>query len=225
MPKLSEVIGALLADAAQARVRADLETVRIAEAYSQHDLLKHLPVPRFRLPELIVDLPVLVVAVEGRPEDGSGIFGQPTPTEITQTIREGLKQSGLRLPRNGAARVSEAVIARVKELFTTSSSPTDPDRITQVLTETVVASIKELMAGDFTEEQFKAIQSAISPMIRKLLSAKLLPAEFVEVVATASEIKAHGDNDSVLRLRLTINEEAYEAVARDDRPGYYLTPE
>ena len=62
--KLGDVIGAMLADVAKARVRADVEALRIAEAYSRDPLLKHLSVPRFRLPDMVVDLPVLVSGVD-----------------------------------------------------------------------------------------------------------------------------------------------------------------
>ena len=44
-------------------------------------------------------------------------------------------------------------------------------------------------------------------------------------MVTAGEIKAHADSDSLVRVRLTISEDAYEVVPRDDGPGYYLTPE
>ena len=56
-----------------ARVQADLEAVRIAELYANHPLLKHMPVPRFRLPSVHLDIPVLI-----RGEDEGDSDQRPT---------------------------------------------------------------------------------------------------------------------------------------------------
>lgn len=58
MPELGDYLGHILAEVAMARVKSDLESVRIAEIYAGHPLLKHMPVPHFRLPTVEFDLPV-----------------------------------------------------------------------------------------------------------------------------------------------------------------------
>jgi hypothetical protein len=225
MPKLGEVIGALLADAAQARVQADLEAVKIAEAYSRHELLKHLPVPRFRLPEITVDLPVLVSAVEGLDSGGARIFGEPTSAEITKAVREGSRGSNIRLPREELTNASAAAVQRAKELFAASARLLGPARFAHELTDVVVASVKAALGDDADPEQLKALDTAMQSSLRDLLATKLVPSPDVQVLATAGEIKAHADIGSVVRIRLTITEDAYEVVTRDDGLGYYLTPE
>jgi len=39
---------------------ADLESIKIAEAYYQDVYLKHLPVPHFKMPEIVIEMPVEV---------------------------------------------------------------------------------------------------------------------------------------------------------------------
>lgn len=63
MPTLADTLSALLAQATRARVAADRETARIALLYQQDELLRTMPVPRFRLPTLTVDMPVAVVGL------------------------------------------------------------------------------------------------------------------------------------------------------------------
>ena len=67
MPALSEYLGALLAEVINARLQADLESARIAQLYASHPLLQHMPIPRFRLPNVSLDLPVAVEKIDQPP--------------------------------------------------------------------------------------------------------------------------------------------------------------
>lgn len=60
MPALGDYLGALLAEITNARLQADLESARIAQLYASHPLLQHMPIPRFRLPNVVLDLPLAV---------------------------------------------------------------------------------------------------------------------------------------------------------------------
>ena len=64
MPTLGDVLGNLMAEVTRARAQADLETVRIAESYAAHPLLKNFTVPRFRLPEITLDVPMIVNKID-----------------------------------------------------------------------------------------------------------------------------------------------------------------
>ena len=227
MPKLGEFIGALLSDVVQARVRADLEAVRVAEAYSGHELLKHLPVPRFRLPDITVDVPVLVTAVGGvSAEAGGRSFGQPTSAEITKAVRAGLSGSGIRLPRPESTKVVAAAIERATVLFETGPQLLlSPRKVSGELAASVVSAVRDTPTRDIADERLMALETATRESLGALLASKLVESPSLQVMVTAGEIKAHADSDSLVRVRLTISEDAYEVVPRDDGPGYYLTPE
>src|SRR4051812_7222602 len=64
MPYLGDYIGHLLSEITMARVQADLEAVRLAEMYASHPLLRHMPVPHFRLPTMTLDVPVAIKGME-----------------------------------------------------------------------------------------------------------------------------------------------------------------
>ncbi|MFI7483861.1 hypothetical protein ACH9EU_15760 [Kocuria sp. M1R5S2] len=241
MPKLGEVIGALLTDAVQARMQADLEAVRIAEAYSRNDLLKHLPVPRFRLPEITVDLPVLVTAVGGLPESGGGPppgkvppdrppverppFEKPPFGDVTKAVNEGLKHSGVHVSRPDLAKVSSAAFRRAKEMFESGDRVLlDPDETASTLAD-VVAEAVRAPAGGLSDPRLEEVRAATTASLKDLIASRLVVSMGLQVRAATGEIKSHGHNESVMHLRLTITEDAYEVVARDDGHGYYLTPE
>ena len=227
MPKLGEFIGALLCDAARARVRADLEAVKIADAYSRHVLLKHLPVPRFRLPDITVDVPVLVSDVEGLSEGGIGkLFGEPTSAEIREVVRAGLRESGIRLPRTEVANVPATAFERARELF--ESSPwlhLSPALVSEKFASMVVDIVKAAVPREVPAERLQVLESSTTTSMTALLSTKLVESPSLQAIVTSREIKSHADNESVVRVRLTMTEDAYEVIVRDDGQGYFLTPE
>lgn len=80
--KLSEVIGGLVASIAHARSVADAEALRIAHRYRQHELLKGLSVPRLRIRNVSISLPVILTstipgnaAVANSPQEIARIAG------------------------------------------------------------------------------------------------------------------------------------------------------
>lgn len=75
MPRLNEILGAIIADITSARQLADQRTLQLAKQYQSDPLLRHMPVPRLRLPEVTVDLPVVIE----RCQDPSAPAQSPPP--------------------------------------------------------------------------------------------------------------------------------------------------
>jgi hypothetical protein len=227
MPKLGDFIGALLADVAQARIRADLETVRIAEAYSTNGLLKHLPVPRFRLPDLTVDVPVLVSALGSPGEETEGrLFIEPAASEVNEIVLEGLRAGDIHLEPGVPQKIGAVGSARMRELFASDSELlASPTSISKDVTSSVVESLSKVVADDSMRERLSIVETAIRNGLEKLLVSKMIRSPYLEVAVTASEIKSHADTESVVRLRLNISEDAYEVVSSGDDGELTLTPE
>src|SRR5260370_11849786 len=203
MPRLGEVLAALLSDAAQARVRADLETISIAEAYSRDPLLKNLPVPRFRLPDITVDVPLLISEVEGTTDPATGLpFDEPTPGELRNVVRAGLRGAGIRLPRPAVSRVPADLIERARALFQSATpqllSPSVvSDDIAGMLVDIVGAAIEGGLSGDQAEQLRTTTKQAMSA----LLSTKMRLSLSWQVAVTAAQIKAQRDRDQIVALR------------------------
>ncbi len=93
MVKLNEVLGALMADLAEARHLADQQTVRLARSYRKDPVLKCMSVPRIRIPEVVVELPIMIdscqspsaaAAAEAKPESPGAAPG-PLETRRLQS--------------------------------------------------------------------------------------------------------------------------------------------
>lgn len=225
--KLGDVLGAMLADVARARVQADVESLRIAETYARDPLLKHLPVPRFRMPDLVVDLPVLVDGVAG--SSGTGEPWKtppPTKTELVKSVKEGILRSDIKLTKAQNTAVSDAVALHAEKLYASDgTAKLSPGSIARELSTEAAGTVRAKLRKDPTAEQLRVLEKVTEASITSLLAAKLAPSPTTEVKFTSSEIKDHGDAGNVVRLRVTISEDSYEVVDRDDGQGYTLSPE
>lgn len=68
MPNLNEYLGSIISSITNARVMADIQTVKVAEQYAKHDLLKHFSVPRMRVGDVELTIPVALDALSERTE-------------------------------------------------------------------------------------------------------------------------------------------------------------
>ncbi len=64
MIKLSEYLGFIFIEITNARLMADQESARIAEIYSLNPLLQKFSVPRFRIPEMELNIPVVIAGAK-----------------------------------------------------------------------------------------------------------------------------------------------------------------
>src|SRR6266436_181269 len=64
MANLNEYLGAIVAHLSQARVLADLESAKIALTYADNDLLRHFSIPRMRIDDVELTVPVAVSELE-----------------------------------------------------------------------------------------------------------------------------------------------------------------
>uniref|UniRef100_C6E1E1 Uncharacterized protein n=1 Tax=Geobacter sp. (strain M21) TaxID=443144 RepID=C6E1E1_GEOSM len=227
MPKRGEFVGALLADAVQARVRADLEALKIAEAYSGHELLKHLPVPRFRLPDITVDFPVLVSGMGEEPQGGGsgGLFAPPKKTEVTKVVRKALLDAKIQLNYAERGKVYAAAHLQVNKLFKAGPQMLlSSQKVSgQVAAMAANAVVRVMNARGEKPENLPQMTSAVSDSLKMLLITKLTESPHLKVNVGSGEIKTHGDSESLMHVRLTISEDAYEVVSRDE--GFSLVPE
>ena len=63
MAKLNEYLGSVISSLTNARVMADLQTVKVAEEYAKHDLLQHFSVPRMRVDDELT-IPIALEATQ-----------------------------------------------------------------------------------------------------------------------------------------------------------------
>ena len=87
MPTLKDYLGSLIKDINHARVIADVESANIAKMYAEHDILKHFSIPRMKIQDTELTIPVAIDELESfvekdyKPIDNT-IFYAKTYAEI-----------------------------------------------------------------------------------------------------------------------------------------------
>lgn len=230
MVKLGDFIGALLADIGSARVRADIEALKLAEIYSNHELLRHMPVPHFRLPDITVDINVLLDDIETQTgADAGAHYQQPSAAEITKVIRRSFAETGMTFNVAERKQVYSAAQRKSRSVFERPAPPLinmnkANDAITAAAEDIVTRILKSRGVDDTVSSRFvKSMKGAL----RELMLGKITRAPALKVGVNSAEVKEHGDPNSLVRIHLTISEDSYEIVADapDTSSSIRLVPE
>ncbi len=209
MPRLGDYIGHLLSEITIARMHADIEAIRVAELYADHPLLRNMPVPRFRMPDVQMDIPVVVKELE-EPPNGQSPHGIPPISDMRKVfdkvITSVLAQERITL----TAAVQKELKAVLDQRLVALTRPSE-----------IVIGISRV-SHDFSRNAMKTLSGVIKPEHRAKFEEKFndaLRVEYIKmskppvrlnVLVTTAEIREAGPNEVITHLHLKISEEAFE---------------
>jgi hypothetical protein len=222
MPYLGDYIGHLLSEITIARMQADIEAVRVAELYAGHPLLRHMPVPHFRLPNVEVDAPVVIKRLE-EPQAGATPRGVPTPENLRKAfdtvLKHRISEEGIRLKPKHENKLKAVLDEKMVALTQPIEVSIDTDRVANELSN---ASFRALTEFDLSDRQFdvpdRPIDPARLPKFEEKLKEELRvaflklrkPPTRLHVLVTSTEIREAGPSEVITRLHLKISEEGFE---------------
>jgi hypothetical protein len=216
MPNLGDIVGLVVSEMSIARVQSDLESLRIAQIYASHSLLRQLPIPRMRLPEVTIELPLIIDGAD-EPAGGGGARGRVDPDvmrkaasgAVLTTFREADIDLGDR-----QQELDALIAARVKEIGDNDDDPIRfADDVAHLAQRFVSARIdaERLPIRPLSEKAVTSLQMALQS---KLAALRPQPPR-LRVAATGSELRERATSENLLRLRLTIREDALEWISTD----------
>jgi hypothetical protein len=115
MTQLNEIIGSIVSSLADARMMSDVQTAKIAQAYSEHHLLQHFSVPRMRIEDIELTIPL---AVESGKEKVKTTY-EPLDTRQFNSIvyKDILTSLGLsKLPARLSRSIQQEISSQTKVL-------------------------------------------------------------------------------------------------------------
>jgi len=216
MADLGELLGSLMSGLIRARRIADEQTAALAEYYKDNPLLEGLSVPRIRIPELIIDMPILI---ENHVEGQSGEMEDPikiadaagaqlkktlskNDIEINPTFHkmflERVKNQLELVKQTGAPIMKETVARNVQDAFA--------DTLTKTKT-TLTAADKEAIARNFRTK------------VPKVSIAKEPVSSSIVANIKTADVKERASNTSVMRLKITLKEEGLEWATQSSESG------
>jgi len=229
MPYLGDYIGHLLSEITIARMHADLEAVRVAELYASHSLLRHMPVPHFRLPETDIDVPVVVKQVEGpslneSPRGGASIIEMRETFELLLT--EQFLKEGIKITPQYQKNLKSVFDERVAALSRAKETAVDVNRIADDFANACARTLEGL-APPLELAQIHKLEAGLKEEARLAFLKLRRPPPRLDVLVTTQEIRDAGPTEILLRIKLRITEQAIEwtTIESDGRTQDRLVPE
>jgi hypothetical protein len=216
MPYLGDYLGHLLSEIATARVQADLETVRMAELYASHPLLRHLPVPRFRLPTLTLDVPVVIEDVEAAKPDISLLGAQSAPTAregFNKLLNLHLRRAKIKLSEKERKGLHEALDQAeagqaAGRSFTTASVRVTGDDLVSAAVKFIGSSESQTLASD--PARLQGFETELRAAVLETFPDKTTEPPRLLVQVTNTALRDAGPAELMTRLHLSISEDAVE---------------
>jgi hypothetical protein len=216
MPTLNEYLGGLIASVTQARVMADAQTVAVAEQYARHDLLKHFAVPRMRIGDIELTIPVAIEGLVDRVEYqlapvGNDRFRTEAYREVCASI--GATELPLLVSNDMVAALSDETRSLVELMRADPSEKSFlafADKTTNRFAEIAerhnlfkIMPTLEFRREVMVERLFKRCGTLVTGVEQKTTLDQL------EVVAESHRLREQRPED-ILRIRLKIGEDGME---------------
>lgn len=216
MAELGEYLGHLLCEVTRARVRADMEAVRVAREYvaDESQLLRHFPVPRMRLPTLEITVPVQINAIP----DG---YVEKTPADTTLLAKVLAGELGPALKEHKLHIDTSEIVAIIKadprlsrgelyEGFADVLSAQLHDH-TRALGKRAKAAATAATAGETFKQIADMIRERIAVAIRSLPRKPV----GISIESRTAMLREVGNPALLLNLKLSISEDALDIHLED----------
>ncbi len=229
MPNLGDYIGLLLSEITIARMKADLEAVRVAELYASHPLLRNMPVPHFRLPNVEVDVPVVIKQME-EPRAGESPRGAPTLADMRKAfdkvLTQRLNKESIRLKPEYKKKLNSMFDKMAASLTQPIEIAIDVNRVADELTSAASSMLTE-SGGPVDPTRRPELEKKLKEATRLEFLKLRKPPLGLHVLVTTAEIREAGPNEILTRFQLKITEEAVEwtTIESDGRKQDRLVPE
>jgi hypothetical protein len=215
MSNLGDYLGQLMSEIAIARMQADLETVRIAELYAQHPLLRTMAVPRIRLPDVDLDVPVLIKGTEA-PREGEtprgGVANKADMRKAFDTVLKAhIMKVGVVLPPETSKKLRVALDRQEKTLEAApAETAIDVHSSADAMTATALKVLKDQPIAHLEGTLHKIDAEQLKLEARsELLKLRSAPPR-LDVIVSSAEIREGASADNVTRIRLKITEQGFE---------------
>lgn len=237
MPKLGDLIGNIISEISLARAQGDAQTVRIAKYYAEEqakdtnepNYLAYMSVPRFKLPEVEIELPLAIPESEANKQittiDGKQAIS--TVMKKYNTILSRYAESGkLQLSHEQISKVSTSIVSKVKSKHENLISNIKPQSFANSVADTTRNELFKMQqsAGIEVRNQ-EQVLAEIRAVVQKSLLTELLnyydKKNRLDVSVLTEDIKQAGVFGA--RLKFKMVEDAVEWIVERDSDGKIIS--
>jgi hypothetical protein len=216
MAKLNEYLGSMVASVANARVMSDFQTAKIAGEYANHKLLKHFSIPRMRIEDVEMTIPVALEEVQ---ENIVRIL-EPIENKKFNAIayREIVSGLGLKkLPREMSLAIQGKLAKSTQSLERNIRIANSPEPLKSMFRDIITFSLEEAKKNELLDqESFNSISpDKLQLRMEQILSGEIkfkeekLPFDHLNVIVESHRLRDQSPG-SIIYIKLKISESGME---------------
>ena len=232
MPYLGDYLGQLLSEITIARMHADLEALRVAELYASHPLLRTMPIPHFRLPDVELEVPVVIKQMDepspGKPPRG-GVDPKTLRKAFDSTLALQLSKSRIKLSAEQTKNMQALIDTAASDEDLPHEIAVDTNRVADRFADAVSKVLAATVPPDNPDklEQIQRLASELKTGVRLAFLKARVPPPRLSTLVTTQDIREAGASENITRLKLKISEESVEwtMVESDGQMQGRLIPE
>ena len=214
MSELSEVLGALMISLVHARRLADEETAAVAEYYKDNPLLEGMSLPRVRVPELTIDMPVTFeqhVPAKDAELDTTANIHKALMEQFKQSLDDEDILSKSKNFQSAFDKESRLALEKLSEIQRTGTSRVTREALLRGIDDAFMKALKKSPSNkELPFEKTQVVSKAIRHRISQIaLKSNSNPSALI-TNATTSTVKETTNVANSVRLQITLREEGLE---------------
>ncbi|AHK14863.1 MAG: amidase [Thalassolituus sp.] len=224
MAELSEVLGALMVSLVHARRMADEETAAVAEYYKDNPLLEGMSLPRVRVPQLTIDMPITIdghVGANTAELNSPAVIHKAVLDELKQHVAsEGLEASSMRKFQATFNTDAKTALERVSKLEQQKQGQVSREAIVRVVDDALQSAMKKSgLNNELQNTQKSNLIQSIRQRVSSVSLKKISNPTSLKASAITSEVKEKSTHESSVRLSITLREEGLEWSTSETESG------
>lgn len=227
MADLGVILGALISGVVHARRIADEESAAVAEHYKDNPLLSGMSIPRVRLPEVSINIPMLIEAQDEGEADQIA-DAETIKKAVGEELKNSLSREGVKMTAEELQRFDTAFAQQLKKVAVPSVYRSPREAIIRAAEDAYSETIKDKIVKESTLAAASRIVSNIRFSASGSALQKVGRAPRIGASVLTAEVKDKSSNENVSRLTLTLREEGMEWSVGQNDDGTMtrkLTPE
>lgn len=214
MSELSEVLGALMISLVHARRLADEETAAVAEYYKDHPLLEGMSLPRVRVPELTIDMPLTIdkqIPAKVAELDSPRVLHPALMAQLTKSLDDEDILSRTKTFQNNFDKELKLALENIAERQRSGDVRITKESLVRAVDDAFQKALKKTSSTQ--EIPFDRLES-VSKQLRHRIAAIALKSQSIPITlktsVVSSEVKESATPLNAIRLNITIREEGLE---------------
>lgn len=226
MASLGDFLGVVLKEVTTARFQGDLEALKLANIYRNNEYLEGMPIPRFRLPDISVDVPIIISEDVEKSLSNQALDRIPA-AELKAGLETALDEADINLKATQVNQLYKVVKTEMDKRWRQSVNLATAFNHIKVLTTAATKWMKAYLSKNANAREemtrISKAQMVFSRSFGKYLNNHVLGGVDDEIqlrTNVQTGIMREVDDPSILtRLSISIKEDGFEMVKIEREDG------